>query len=236
MVAELTAARKRGMAAIAGAIETAPRESRRATRSYTWLTDRLVETVFHVAIDRLHPIHNPTQGERLAVIAVGGYGRGEMAPFSDVDLLFLTPYKVTPWAESVVESILYMLWDLRLKVGHATRTVKECLRLAKEDFTIRTSLVEYRYLFGDESLAMELKDRLRNDLFASSAGDFVEAKLAERGERHRKQGGQRYVVEPNVKEGKGGPARPAIALLDRQVHLRRGKRLRTRRGRRLPAG
>ncbi|MBM1220141.1 [protein-PII] uridylyltransferase [Ponticoccus sp. SC2-23] len=204
VVSIISRARKSGMAAIAEAFSADPTTSRRATSSYCWLTDRIVETVFNCATTRLHPIHNPTQGERLALVAVGGYGRGEMAPSSDVDLLFLTPYKVTPWAESVVESMLYMLWDLRLKVGHATRTVKDCLRLAGEDYTIRTSLVEYRYLLGDRALATELKDRLRKDLFAASAGDFIEAKLAERAERHRKQGGQRYVVEPNVKEGKGG--------------------------------
>jgi [protein-PII] uridylyltransferase len=204
VVKTVATARKTGMAAIAEAFLADPTTSRRATASYCWLTDQIVEIAFHYASTRLHPNHNPTQGERLALVAVGGYGRGEMAPSSDVDLLFLTPYKVTPWAESVVESMLYMLWDLRLKVGHATRTVKDCLRLAGEDYTIRTSLVEYRYLLGDKDLARELKRRLRKDLFATSAGDFIEAKLAERAERHRKQGGQRYVVEPNVKEGKGG--------------------------------
>jgi [protein-PII] uridylyltransferase len=147
---------------------------------------------------------NPTQGERLSLIAVGGYGRGEMAPQSDVDLLFLTPHKITPWAESVIESMLYMLWDLKLKVGHASRTVKDCVRLAREDYTIRTSLVEYRHLAGDAGIATDLGKRLWEELFKSTASDFIEAKLAERAERHRKQGGQRYVVEPNVKEGKGG--------------------------------
>jgi len=123
---------------------------------------------------------------------------------SDVDLLFLAPYKLTPWAESLIESMLYILWDLKLKVGHASRTVKECLRLAREDYTIRTSLVEERYLTGDVKLARQLTKRLRDDLFSQTIPDFIEAKLKERAECHRKQGGQRYMVEPNVKEGKGG--------------------------------
>ncbi len=203
-VSILAAASKEGRLQIASAFRAQPFASRQTTRSYSWLTDQIISIVLEVATQHLHPLPNPTEGERLSLIAVGGYGRGEMAPFSDVDLLFLTPYKITPWAESVIESMLYMLWDLKLKVGHASRTVKDCLRLAKEDYTIRTSLVEYRYLAGDQDLAEELGQRLWEDLFKSTASDFIEAKLAERETRHRKQGGQRYVVEPNVKEGKGG--------------------------------
>ena len=127
-----------------------------------------------------------------------------MAPFSDVDLLFLTPYKITPWAESVVESLLYIFWDLKLKIGHASRSIKDCIRLGRDDYTIRTALLEHRYLVGDQGTAKQLKQQLWSDLFRNTATEFIEAKLAERDERHRKQGGQRYMVEPNVKEGKGG--------------------------------
>ncbi|PRY79418.1 [protein-PII] uridylyltransferase [Yoonia maritima] len=203
-VAVLSRARETGRAVIASSFQAQPFASRTTTRAYSWLTDQIVELVLEVATQRLHPLPNPTEGEKLSLIAVGGYGRGEMAPESDVDLLFLTPYKMTPWAESVIESMLYMLWDLKLKVGHASRTVKDCIRLAREDYTIRTSLVEYRYLAGDEKLAKRLGAQLWSDLFKGTAGEFIEAKLDERSERHRKQGGQRYVVEPNVKEGKGG--------------------------------
>ncbi|WP_300060797.1 [protein-PII] uridylyltransferase [uncultured Roseobacter sp.] len=194
---------KAGREEIARAFAAAPFAARPMTRSYTYLTDQLVTAALHVARDILHPKPNPTSSEHLSVIAVGGYGRGEMAPFSDVDLLFLTPYKITAWAESVIESMLYILWDLKLKVGHASRTIKECLRLGAEDFTIRTALLEQRHLAGDTDLAATLAKRLRSDLFSGSERAFVEAKLAERETRHRKQG-QRYVVEPNVKEGKGG--------------------------------
>ena len=196
--------RKTGLERIADAFRKNPFAARAATRSYSWLTDEVVTLVFEIATTHLHPLANPTEGERLSLIAVGGYGRGQMAPFSDVDLLFLTPYKITPWAESVIESMLYILWDLKLKVGHASRTIKDCLRLAKSDYTIRTTLVEKRFLTGDEALSHELGQKLWSDLFRSTASEFIEAKLAERAERHRKQGGQRYVVEPNVKEGKGG--------------------------------
>jgi [protein-PII] uridylyltransferase len=163
----------------------------------------MVRLAFEVATQRLHPLATPTEAERLTVIAVGGYGRGEMAPFSDVDLLFLTPYKITPWAESVIESMLYILWDLRLKVGHSSRTVADCIRLGGEDFTIRTAMLEQRFLAGNAALAQELEDRLWSDLFQGTESEFIEAKLSERDLRHGKQG-QRYMVEPNVKEGKGG--------------------------------
>ena len=204
VVAVLADAQKRGRTAIAESFAANPFAARPTTRAYAWLTDQIVTSALGVALDYLHPNPNPTTAENISIVAVGGYGRGEMAPKSDVDLLFLTPYKTTAWAESLIESLLYILWDLKLKVGHATRTIKDCLRLAREDYTIRTSLVEYRYLAGDPDLAQSLADQLWNDLFKSTATEFVEAKLAERTERHHKQGGQRYVVEPNVKEGKGG--------------------------------
>ncbi|MBT6507950.1 MAG: [protein-PII] uridylyltransferase, partial [Marinovum sp.] len=120
MVKDLRARQKFGMAEIAKAFEKTPAAAHQMTRSQTYLTDCLVHTVWKIATHWLHPLPNPTEGERLSVIAVGGYGRGEMAPYSDVDLLFLTPYKLTPWAESVIESMLYMLWDLKLKIGHAS--------------------------------------------------------------------------------------------------------------------
>jgi len=203
VVKVLAARRKDAMAVIADAFRDDPWAARAMTRSYTWLTDCLVSCAYHVATERLHPLSTPTEAERLSLLAVGGYGRGEMAPQSDVDLLFLTPYKITPWAESVIESMLYILWDLRLKVGHASRTVRDCLRLGREDFTIRTALLEHRFLRGHVPLAEELAERLEEELFKGTEREFIDAKLEERDNRHLKQG-QRYVVEPNVKEGKGG--------------------------------
>ncbi|WP_327792117.1 [protein-PII] uridylyltransferase [Harenicola maris] len=203
-VAHLSATQTRARAAIEAAFEAEPRASRALVSSYAYLTDGLVTLTFWVCKTYLHPVQNPTPAERISVMAVGGYGRAEMAPFSDVDLLFLTPPKTSPWAETMVESMLYILWDLRLKVGHATRTIKDCLRLGTEDFTIRTSMLELRRVCGDEGLANDLGLALWENLFKNSGPAFVEAKLEERAERHERQGGQRYVLEPNVKEGKGG--------------------------------
>jgi len=203
-VGVLQEANAAGRTAIAAGFTELPLAARRTTRAYCHLTDCLVREVLHVAETHLHPNALPSQAERMAVMAVGGYGRGEMAPYSDVDLLFVTPWKMTPAIENVIESTLYMLWDLRMKVGHASRTVKECLRLGRQDITIRTSLLEMRYLCGTEAVGAELQTGLRQQLFDGTVGEFIEAKLEERSARHRKQGGQRYMLEPNVKEGKGG--------------------------------
>ena len=200
----LTEANAQGRSTIEDAIMQAPRNARPATHAYAWLTDCLVTSVLYVSQTKLHPNPNPDEGEQIAVMAVGGYGRAEMSPYSDVDLLFLAPQKITGRIESVIESMLYMFWDLHLKVGHSSRTIRDCLRLGKEDYTIRTAMLELRFLAGNQDLAHELRTRLHEELFHNTAREFTEAKLLERAERHTKQGGQRYVVEPNVKEGKGG--------------------------------
>ena len=203
-VRHMTEAKNAANAALAAAFAARPLQARPLISAQSYLTDVLVTTALTLARDHLHRAATPTTAERLAVLAVGGFGRAEMAPHSDVDLLFLTPWKITPWAESVIESMLYMLWDLKLKVGHSSRTVADCIRLGRDDITIRTALLEHRFIAGDASLAAELGDRLWSELFRNSGPEFIEAKLAERAERHKRQGGQRYVLEPNVKEAKGG--------------------------------
>jgi [protein-PII] uridylyltransferase len=169
-----------------------------------YLVDQLVRTIHEFALTRVYPSANPTMGEQMSLVATGGYGRGELAPFSDVDIMFLLPYKLTAHSEQVVEFTLYMLWDLGLKVGHATRSVDEALRLAREDLTIRTSLLEARWLWGNPDLFQDFKARFSAEVVAPSGPEFVEAKLAERDNRHDRMGDTRYVLEPNVKEGKGG--------------------------------
>ncbi|MFC2252776.1 [protein-PII] uridylyltransferase [Labrys portucalensis] len=170
----------------------------------SWLEDEIIRATYAYVTRYVYTTHNPTAGERMAVIAVGGYGRGTLAPGSDIDLLFLLPAKQTAWGESVTEAILYVLWDLGQKVGHATRTIDECLRLARGDMTIRTALLEARPILGDMGLASELSARFDRELVQLTAAEFVAAKLAERDERLIKAGNSRYRVEPNVKEGKGG--------------------------------
>ena len=173
-------------------------------REQCFLMDQLIRALFDLVTQVIYPLPNPTSGERLAIVAVGGYGRGELAPYSDVDLLFLLPYKRTPHTEQVVEYLLYLLWDLGLKIGQATRSVDECLRQAKSDLTIRTALLEARYLWGDQALFNEFKKRFDSDIVKGSAAQFVAGKLAERDARHKRVGDSRYQLEPNIKEGKGG--------------------------------
>ncbi|WP_046862090.1 [protein-PII] uridylyltransferase [Microvirga massiliensis] len=173
-------------------------------RRLSGLTDEVVSLIYDAVLHHLYPADNPSTGERIAVVATGGYGRGTMAPGSDVDLLFLLPYKPTAWSESVVEAMLYVLWDLRLKVGHAARSVEECIREAQADMTVRTSLLEARFLFGNEALFDTLVARFDKEIVATTAPEFVEAKLKERDARVAKAGASRYLVEPNVKDGKGG--------------------------------
>ncbi len=173
-------------------------------RALSALQDTTIQVIYDFAVRHFYPAPNPTKSERLAIVATGGYGRGLLAPSSDIDLLFIRPHKETPWDESVIEFILHMLWDLSLKVGHATRSIPECVRLGKQDITIRTSLLEARYLWGDRELYDELQRKFWSDIATGNGQDFVEAKLGERDERHRRQGESRYLVEPNVKDGKGG--------------------------------
>jgi [protein-PII] uridylyltransferase len=180
----------------AGGIETA--------RLLSGVTDEVITALWDFTTVHVFRARNPTEGERLALMAVGGYGRGTLAPYSDIDLLFVRPYKQTAHAESVIEYMLYALWDLGFKVGHASRTVEECIKLSREDFTIRTSILEARRLIGDEKLADELVRRFQNEVVKGTGAEFVAAKLKERDERHARAGASRYMVEPNIKEGKGG--------------------------------
>jgi len=168
------------------------------------LIDQLIRAIFEVVSERIYPAANPTAGDQVCVVAFGGYGRGELAPKSDVDLLFVLPYKKTGRSEQIVEHILYMLWDLGLKVGHATRSLDECIRQSKADITIRTGLLESRYIWGEQSLYLELRQRFWKEVAEGTGGAFIEAKLHERDERHKQMGDTRYVLEPNIKEGKGG--------------------------------
>jgi len=168
------------------------------------LQNEIIRVIYDFAIYHVYRIKNPSAAERMAVIAVGGYGRGTLAPGSDVDLLFVLPYKQTAWGEQIVEYILYMLWDLGLKVGHATRSIDECIRLSRADMTIRTAILEARYIWGDTGLSEGLMTRFDTEVVAETSSEFIAAKLKERDGRHKRQGTSRYLVEPNIKEGKGG--------------------------------
>jgi [protein-PII] uridylyltransferase len=204
LVKLLKAALAAGRAEITSRLKGSPTEGRVVAQAGAFLIDQILRLTFDFTTQRLYPLNNPTSSERLALVAVGGYGRGEMAPHSDVDIAFLTPYKSTAWTEQVIESMLYTLWDLGLKVGHSCRGLDEMIYMAKADLTIRTGLLESRYVWGDQALYDEAAVRFDREVMAGTARAFITEKLAERDARHRRMGESRYVVEPNLKEGKGG--------------------------------
>src|SRR5689334_21873100 len=179
------------------------RHGRHCAERLCFVQDEIIRILFTAATQYLYRSPLPSGAERMAVVATGGYGRGLMAPESDIDLLFILPYKQTAWGEQVAEAILYCLWDMGLKLGHATRSVDESIRQARGDMTIRTAILETRFLTGDKPLYDELVARFDKEVVQGTASEFVTAKLAEREERHRRGGQSRYLVEPNVKDGKG---------------------------------
>ncbi|MEX6505708.1 [protein-PII] uridylyltransferase [Jiella sp. M17.18] len=168
------------------------------------LQDTVIRAVHDFAHRHVFPSANLSSGERMAIVAVGGYGRGTLAPGSDIDLLFLLPYKQTAHGEQIAEYLLYLLWDLGFKVGHASRSVDECIKLSRADMTIRTSILERWLIAGASDLFRELGERFDAEVVSGTSEEFIAAKLAERSQRHAKTGNTRYLVEPNVKEGKGG--------------------------------
>jgi len=173
-------------------------------RLYAAAADDLLVALWRFTTETLYPSHNPTEAEKLSLIAVGGYGRGVLAPFSDLDLVFLRPWKTTARTETVAEFMLYVLWDLGLKVGSAARSVEEALSLARTDMTIRTALLEARPLAGDAALTETFLWRFRGMVTNADPRPFIAAKMEERDGRHQKAGATRYRVEPNIKDGKGG--------------------------------
>ncbi len=168
------------------------------------LMDELIRALADYTIIHELRLANPTAEEKVAVVAVGGYGRGKLAPHSDVDLLFILPYKRNAAAEQFVEFILYMLWDLGLKVGHATRSIADCVSQAQDDMTVRTAMLEARLLWGEDDLFGQFRKAFEQKVMRGTSRDFVAAKLEERDKRHEQSGRSRYLVEPNLKEGKGG--------------------------------
>ena len=193
-----------GRAEIAQRLERHPGKGLELAAAQSFLVDQILRLACDTVVEIFYPMANPTRSERLALVAVGGYGRGQMAPFSDVDIVFLTPWKQTPWGEQVIETLLYLLWDLGLKLGHATRSLDDMIRMAKADMTICTAFLESRFVWGDQALYDEAAARFHREVVQGTTRAFVAEKLAEREARHIRMGDSRYVVEPNLKEGKGG--------------------------------
>jgi len=166
--------------------------------------DELTKLIFELTLDNSVAAADREEAQALSIVATGGYGRGLLAPGSDIDLLFLLPNRHGPVGEAVAEQMLYVMWDLGFKVGHATRTVAQSVQLALSDVTIRTSLLDARLIRGDDALFATLMQRMSKGVVAPTSRAFIDAKMAERDERHQRSGDARYRVEPNIKDGKGG--------------------------------
>src|SRR5262245_24895984 len=170
---------------------------------YSTMMDQLIRHLFSRVSDdfiRRYPSENP----RCTVVAQGGYGRGELNPYSDIDLLFLYSWKISPYVEAVTERLLYTLWDAGLQVGHATRTVKESLALSATDMKVKTALLDARYLCGNLDLYQEFDKAIETRVVPRRVYRFVQEKLAENRARHESYGGSVYLLEPDVKDGEGG--------------------------------
>jgi [protein-PII] uridylyltransferase len=194
----------RGRGEIDRRLQLHPSQGYRAATEQAFLIDQIVRLIYDYVTVHVYPAANRSASERIAVLAVGGYGRGEMAPHSDVDIAFVTPYKRSSWTEQVVEAILYLLWDLGLKVGQSSRSLDETVKMAQEDLTIRTALLESRFVWGDRDIYEQAGRRFWSEVVGKTASEFVRLKMIERDERHKRMGDSRYVVEPNIKDGKGG--------------------------------
>ena len=204
IVALLKEALDSGRDEIARRLEENPAQGYECVHGQSFLIDQVLRIVHDHVIEHVYPVANRSSAERLTITAVGGYGRAEMAPHSDVDIGFITPTRRAPWCEQVIEAMLYFLWDLGLKVGQSSRTVDDTLRMAREDLTIRTALLEGRFVWGDRALYEEVASRFWAEVVKGSERQFLSEKLEERNARHKRMGDSRYVVEPNIKDGKGG--------------------------------
>ena len=204
IVALLKTALENGRAELARRLAEKPATGHECSGGQSFLIDQIIRLLHDHVTTHVYPPGNRSTSERLAIMAVGGYGRAEMAPHSDVDIAFLTPGRRTPWCEQVIEAMLYFLWDLGLTVGQSSRTLDEMVKMAKADLTIRTALLEGRYVWGDRDLYDEASRRFYKEVVHGSEREYVSEKLQEREARHKRMGDSRYVVEPNVKDGKGG--------------------------------
>ena len=193
----LIEALEHGRAEIARRLLSDPAAGLAAARATAFLHDQIVRLAFDF-------VTGPREAGGIALVGLGGTGRGEMAPHSDLDLMILTAGTPSGMVATTAEALLRLLWDLPVKLGHSVRSADELLVLARDDMTIRTALLEARFLCGDQPLFEGAHHRFRSEIVAGTAAEFVAAKLAERDARHLRMGDSRYVVEPNVKDGKGG--------------------------------
>ena len=140
----------------------------------------------------------------LVIVALGGYGRGELHPSSDIDLMVVFDGEMSPYAQRVTQELLYTLWDLGFQVGHSLRSLEDCVAIAGTDFPSRTSMQQARFIAGDRPLYRRFQRVLRENVFRQDFDEFLRTALDEREQRYRRWGASPYIGEPNIKESAGG--------------------------------
>ncbi len=173
-----------------------------SVQAYAAFMDTFLVTLFRLAVDDAR--REGAAPVPIVLVALGGYGRGELHPLSDLDLLLLYDGEMCPYVQRVTQGLLYTLWDLGLQVGHAVRSLPDCVAMARTDFTSRTSMQQARYLVGDRRLFNRFRKVLAENVYRKDFAQFLETALAERDQRYRKFGASPYMGEPNVKESAGG--------------------------------
>ncbi|MBT1076720.1 [protein-PII] uridylyltransferase [Geobacter grbiciae] len=171
-------------------------------RNLTAMTDTLVRKLFR-SITR-DVAQRGRVREPLTLTAIGGYGRGELNPYSDIDLMFLYGGKDQARVEDIAQKLLYFLWDMRLDVGYSVRTLQDCVEMAASDLTVRTALLDARVLAGSRLLFKDFEKVMLTQILSKRSDSFIKEKVAELGKRREKYGSSVYLLEPNVKESEGG--------------------------------
>src|SRR5215813_13406149 len=173
-----------------------------SVQAYAAFMDGFLGTLYRVAsADARREGATPAP---LVLVALGGYGRGELHPLSDLDLMVIYDGELGPYVQRVTQGLLYSLWDLGLTVGHSVRSLPDCVAMARTDFASRTSMQAARFVVGDRRLFQRFRKVLAENVYRKDFGQFLETALAERDQRYRKFGGSPYMGEPNVKESAGG--------------------------------
>ena len=202
-ISQMKAARAKALVKAQGILEQS-RDGLKAARALSTAQDKIIMAAFSALTTDVLEKNASLETAPFCLCATGGYGRGELAPHSDIDLLLLHEETMPPGLEEAYTALLYLLWDMGLKVGHALRKAGECAKIAREDPVSAAALMDVRALSGNAALAETLHDILATKSSAREDRAFIAAKLEERDQRHVRQGSTRYMVEPNIKEGKGG--------------------------------
>ncbi|MGA7828318.1 MAG: [protein-PII] uridylyltransferase [Geobacteraceae bacterium] len=171
-------------------------------RTLAEMVDILMKKLFQCIVSDVR--YQSGGREQITLVATGGYGRGELNPYSDIDIMFLHNGKDARRVEDIAQKILYFLWDMRLDVGYSVRTIQDCLEMSSSDMTVKTALLDTRYICGNKTLLKDLQKTVLTQIMTKGSDAFIRQKVSELEVRREKYGSSVYLLEPNIKEGDGG--------------------------------